>query len=1000
MDKETLLKSLAGTIDADLQVRKQSEEQLKYYEELPGFTAYLLDLITDASVNFGVQTSAAIFFKNRVNNYWVVDELKNRTPRHILEEEKQTIKSKLVEVLSKTYKNAQLRVQLSTAISFILDLEKWDQFAITTENLINDVTNIDHVYTGLLCLFQYTKAYRYAGLDTPNNKNIILDEISEQLFPKLESLASNMVENPSETSDEMLYLILKIFRYATFSNLPPYLQDPKNLGKWCQIHLALINKPLPESVLSADSNESRALNPRVKAVKWCFANMHRLFLRHGGGINTKDKKSDFVHTFLNNFVPEILNAYWSIIEEWTNKKLWFSEASLYHLISFLEQVVETPAYPLLEIQLEAIIKHVILPVLNASPETIEMYEDESEEYIRRFFDNGKENKTADTAAINFTYRLSSSKFSSCGTLLFNTINEVFQNRISDRSNLKYAMQAEGALRVLGTISFNLERKDNPVKNLIDELLHSVVYPEMSQETISKTPWLTARACDTIAIFIHKFNHQNVLHDIFHGVVFCFQQQDQFPIQLTAIDALRTLVEEDYVADKMAQQAPQLMETLLDLSKNFESDILTSVMEVFVEKFAANLEPYANELSYRLMEQFNVLAYELLYQSSRGVSDVDKEYQASGLLNTLTSLVISMCAAPEVSDTLTITVKKTVIFILENSMQMFLTEALEMVESILVNTNKMSPPLWEVYRVCMDTFDMYAYDFFDTFHPFLEAVVRIAFPESGISVEDPNVQSLFKVCFQVLQATSVDPVFAHYSFEVLEYAILSLGKKFVPFMPQFLSEIFKIFRALESEDAFDGFMLHYLSVLKIFFALLHVQPSITLQFLNDNQFTGAFFKLWVKYSGDFQSVYGCKLQILASLSILTDAQLNLLPVEDLIGETVDLLISNLETMPVAIKARQDLLDRESGIQSSKDYENEVEEIDIYDDELEADEAEIEALKITPLDSVNIYSVFGEKTTSLQQNDPARYQIVFGNLDNSQQEVAMRILNVLENHKRQA
>lgn len=78
MDKEALLASLANTLDANHEVRKQSEQKLRAYEELPGFTAYLLDLVVDPSISFGVQVSAAIFFKNRVSNFWVVPELKGR----------------------------------------------------------------------------------------------------------------------------------------------------------------------------------------------------------------------------------------------------------------------------------------------------------------------------------------------------------------------------------------------------------------------------------------------------------------------------------------------------------------------------------------------------------------------------------------------------------------------------------------------------------------------------------------------------------------------------------------------------------------------------------------------------------------------------------------------------------------------------------------------------------------------------------------------------------
>lgn len=998
MDKLALLGSLANTLDANHQVRKESEQQLRAYEELPGFTAYLLDLITDSEVSFGVQTSAAIFFKNRVANYWVVPDLKTATTRYVQQEEKTQIKSKLIEVLSKTYKNITLRVQLTTAISSILDAEKWDEIVPMIEHLLNDSSNVDHVFTGLLCLFQYTKCYRFAGIDSEKSKNIVLNEIVEKTFPTLENLVQNLLQADSYQSDEMLYLVLKIFRYSTMANLPPYLEDLSNLGKWCQTFLFLINQPLPDYVLSTDASD-RATLPRVKAVKWCFGDMLTLLWRHGGGVSTKNKKSTFATSFINDFVPQILSTYWTTIEEWATEQKWLSQASLYNLISFLEQIIETSAFPLISDKIEAVVSHVLLPILGASQQTIELYEDEPEEYIRRFFDVSKENSTADTASINFLYRLSTLKFSSCGAPILSIINTVFQKRAANRDDLKIACETEGALRILATISYKLDKKSSPVKGQTDQLLHSVVYPELSEATIAKTPWLTARACDTVAIFTQKFNDQRILQDIFQSVVTCFQQQAHFPIQLTAIDALRTLVDEPYVANQIAQQAPQLMGTLLDMSKNFESDILTSVMDVFVSKFAANLEPYANELSYRLVEQFLSSAHQILEQSANGGSiDVEQEYQAAGILNTLTSLVVSMNSSNEVATSLESTVKNVITFILQNSMALFLCEAMEMAESLLFSTGKMSSSLWEIYRECIAAFDTYAFDFFDTFHPFLEAVVASAFTSDEITMENPDVQSLFRVSFQVLTGEVVDPVFANVAFELLEFSILSLGHKFNSFLPNFLPQVFSVFTTLDSEDAFDGFMLHHLSILRIFFACLHVNPSFTLQFLNENNFTNLFYKLWLKHSDDFQSVYGCKLQILASVAILFDSELGLIN-EDLLGETVNVLISNLETLPHAIRARQELLDRESGSRANKDFESGREEEDdddyendFYDEDLEADEAELEALKQTPIDSINVYEVFAEKITGAQQNDLNRYQIVFGNLDESQKEIAIRIINI--------
>lgn len=999
MDKETLLKSLAGTLDASLQTRKQSEQQLRYFEEQPGFTSYLLDLITDSSVNLGVQASAAIFFKNRVAHYWVPPENKAANARYIQQNEKPDIKQKLIEVLSKTYKSPQLRVQLSTSVSSILNAEKWEDLTEVIPKLISDTSNIDHVFTGLICLLEYTKVYRYSH---EGNRNIILEEVAEKMFPLLETLTENLLENDSGVSDEMLYLIFKIFKYTTYSTMPSYLTRPEKLGTWCKFHIMLINKPLPQATLQEEPSE-RASTPRVKAVKWCFGNLHRILFRHGGGVSTPKKDSPFSQMFLSNFVPEILNVYWQIIEKWSSKEVWLSEASLYHLIGFLELVIETPDFPLIEEKLDAIIRHVLLPTLNATQETIELYEDNPEEHIRTFFDVTRDHPTADTASINFLFRLSSTKFSKTGSTIIAILIEVLQKRASDRDNLKYACEAEGALRALATISIRLNKDLSPVKGQIDQLLYSYVYPELSEQVISKYPWLTARACDTIAMFIHKYNDQKILQDIFEAIVHCFQQQEHFPIRLTAIDGLRALVDEDLVASQVADQAPQLMGVLLDMSKNFESDTLNTVMDVFVEKFAPNLEPYANELSMRLAEQFIKLANEILEQSAQsGGIDVDKEYAAAGVLNTLTSLVISMNASPQVASNLELILKDVIKFVLENSMALFLTEIVEIMESTMFSTNRVSPTMWELYECVMSCFDTYADDFFDTFHPFLESVVMHAFTKEDITVDNEHVQSLFRICFKMLSGDFVDPIFAHHAFELIEYSILTLNKRFTPFLPEFLPEIFKIYQCLDAQEAFDGYMLHYLSVLRIFFACFCVEATGTLLIMKQADMTKFFLTMWVKYSDEFRSVYGCKLQILAALAILLEAPLDHLPSPDLVGETVDLLISNIEPLPHAIKARQDIVDRDNGVHNtSRDFtaggDDDDEDDEYYDDDLEADDAELEAMKITPLDSHNVFYLFAEKINQVQQLDPLRYQAVFGNLDESQKEIANRIVQIHLQHQ---
>lgn len=976
MDKETLLKALGGTlVSGNYETRKQSEQQLRVFEQQPGFTAYLLDLCTEPNIPQGIQMSATILFKNRIQSYWVTTDEKYQLIS-IKENEKPAIKTKLIETLVKCNKNRKISSQLAAAVQNIVNSEKWEELTAIIKALLTS-GDADQINGGLICLYQYSRAYRWSSFDAANSSNPILEDITTELFPTLEELMNNLLNNDSNISDEMLYLIVKIFKFTTYSSLPTYIQDQNNLGKWCRYQIMLINKPLPDSVMKEDILEERALNPRVKAVKWCFGNLHRLLSRHGGGFGTRNKNENlFAKNFLETFVPEILKVYWNIIENWSSKRIWLSEGSLFHMIAFLEQLIENDAWSLISGELEAIIKHVILPTLNATDETIELYQDDPEEYVRRFFDINRESNTSDVASISFIYRLSSKKFKETSTLMLGLINDIFDGRTKNRSDPSIAKEVEGALRILATISYKLAKASSPVHGQVDQLLYTFVYPELSEETIQTFPFLTARACDTLAMFIYNYQDPNVLQQIFGGVINCFQKEDHLPIRLTSVDALRTLVDNDAVADHIAPQVPQLMGTLIEMTKTFESDTLTSVMESFVEKFASSLEPYAKDLSARLSEQFLKMAHELLEMQSAddsGNTDIDKEYQASGILNTLTTLVVAMSASPSVASNMEVVLKDMIVFVIVNAQIAFLPETLEILESLLATTQQVSPTLWELYQVCIDSFDTYAYEFFDNFQAFFESIIYYGFTSNDITIESPQVQALITVCFGVLKSDNIEPIFAHSAFELLELIIIGLKDRFKPFLVRFLPEIFEIFSNLKAQDAFDGFMLHHLSIVRIFFATSYVDPNTTIQFLNQKNFMHSFFQLWVEHSDDFQSVYGCKLQILSCVTILCDGDLSLFQDQDLIGELTDLLISNLEMLPHAIKTKQELQSREFG---AKQFLTEDEDGEFNGEYLagdfEADEAELEAMKQTPIDNVNVYEVFVNKMQLLQQQNTSAYQ----------------------------
>lgn len=978
MDSSEVLSALQASLDADMAVRKQAEAQLRVFEQQPHFTAALLDIAGADSVNLGTQIAAAIFFKNRVFTHWQAPENKPALALLIPELEKPRIKEALIETLVKVYRNPQIKTQLAAALNLIFGVDKWELIIDIVVKLLQDTLNIDHVYVGLVILFEYTKNYRFDVVEV-GKTNPVIEEAVDATFPLLEQLVPTLLELEVAQRDDMLYMILKTFKFATYVLLPTYLQDFNHLGQWCHLLITIINHPMPALVMAEEPLE-RAAHPRAKAVKWCFGNFSRLLLRHGGGLHTHNKQLPFVQHFLELFVPEILQAYWKVIEQWSTRDVWLSEGALYHLIAFLEQLIETPDWPLVGNNLDAVIKHVVLPTLLATAETVELYEDDTDEYTRRFFDFNRDTNTLDVALVNFVYRLAAKRFAETGSVVLSNINDIFAARAASRLDGDVAKKTEGALRVLATISDKMSNLlVSPVAGEVDKLLYTYVYPEMAEETVAQTPWLAARACDTLAMFEHKYKDAQVLQSMFELAVRCYQT-DEFPIKITAVDAICTLVREDAIANQVAPQAPQLMELLLQMLKKFELDILTNVMQTFVERFSKVLEPFATDLARLLVDHFVTVATELGEQGYGSDADTEKEYQALGILNTLLTLVVLMGANQDVGRLLEHTVHDMIKFIFDNAMVNFVAEAVEILELLLYATQLVLETMWDLYLSCVEAFETYAFEYFDQITPFFEAIINHGF--KLVAADSPHVQAMFKVCTEVLTSNG-DPVFANKAFELLELSILALGLRCAPMLPGYLPQLFSIFQQYEEQNSFDGYMLHHLLILKVLFSSLYADAAATMAVIRDNQFVTGFMLLWVKHSHDFHSVYGCKLQILAGVAILRSNDCLALFPEDCVLELVDIFFGNVAALPGALKARAEILAAES-----KFVEDTGDEV--FDEEYGVDEAELEALRQTPIDDVNVFEVVARAVVEMKQLEPQKYETIFGDLDDSHKQLLQLVV----------
>jgi len=927
MEVQVITSALAGTLDPNIQLRKQAEQQLSEFEKQPGFTVYCLELAVEPSTPNTIKSSAAVFFKNRISKYW-----NNEGERGIKAEEQETIKAKLIESLVKCYDDSHIRPQLTLAVRNILLRGAW-LLNEPIHQLLNSKTDVSHVYTGLLLLFEATRSQRWAYTD-----RTIIENYIEQTFPTLEVLASDILGATDYRSGDMLYLILKIFRYSTLNVLPKYFYDVNKLSVWISLHLAVVQRQLPKEVLELDPSD-RSFDRRVKAFKWGFGNLHKFFTRFGLP-TSKYSSPEFVAFFNQSIVPEVLKVYFSIIEKWSGG-LWLSDSSLFHLISFLEKCVITDSWTLIEPHFEIILRHLVYPSL--CQQDLELFEDDPEEYIRRFFDIYRESSTADVAATDFLFVTAHHRIEKLAQIL-SLLNEIFNKFTQDQSQ-DNSFKAEGGLRILGSVSMQLSSERSPVKDQVDQIVDGFVVPLLN----SKFEFLRARACETISIISCKYSDTGILSRVFQGVYNNFKDDSSLPCQVEAASALKVLIVEPPVVEQISQDVPTIMQKLLHLSRSYELDMIGEVMESFVEEFSTQLEPFAHDLGSTLCDQFIRTATELLElqatHSNGGGSDgeAEKEYQAVGYINTMTTMTIAM-AKVNLDEVFAPAIK----FVLHNAAISFLGEALELAESLSMSRKSITPVVWDLYQEAIESFQTFAAEYTEVYIPFLENIIVYGF--KGLNSNSAQVLPLRNVITEIINSpVDFDNQGA---FEIVEYLTLTL-KEFLDLFPLAL----KVFKEQD---------LPPLGFVKILLASLFIDPVQTLQTLEQNAETVRVFEIWYNLSTVLNTVYGLKLQSLALLSLLSTPQLPQ-SIQGFIPQFGQKLITSVEKLPEALNKRQAVL------KGTIEGQDDTAGLDDFDDEDDDD-----AFKDTPLDEINIFTEFQARFSALQSSQPDRYNAIMSSL----------------------
>lgn len=967
----SFLEVLLDTFNADAQVRAAAETRLRQQgEQLPEqrsrLTGECLDLCLDLLVAIQGRAAAAIYFKNRVVNGW--PEVGTHRAAPMLAQEQQQVLDRLVPLVLANWDQSLVRQQLTTAMATVLARSSWPQAVdMAVELLTQHSSSRPHVMTALYTLQQVARRHRYVLVDLVAPWTSMV----ERVFPLLEQLARLLVGQEDAQLALMLYLVFKIWKYATFVQLPPYLlQDTQRIGEWVLVMVQVIQTPVPAEVLAKDP-AVRVQDPRVKCVKWACAGLSRLQNRFSCRVlDEVDPSKRVAHSseeiavaqyIRTGIVPQCVGVFLPVVQLWLQSQHYLSDASIYHLITFFEGLVVLPTefHTHVMPQLEGFLRIVVFQLLSGTAQLVELFDDDPEEYTHRQFDMNRETSTPDVAAGNFLYQLLCYQFSSTIGPILQLLTDVFEQRHANPGSAEHARACEGALRVLATSLFALGKEGLPVRGQVDEVIMRFVVPELA----APEPFVVARACECVLIFSHLFQREEVLSAVYQRVRAAFVPELPLPVQIEAADALRALVHEEPVRAHMAGEAPAIMARLLQLLREFELDMLLYVMEAFVEVFAEQLTPFAVELATSLTDQFCKLATDLLELQLN--TDEDKEYQALGVLNTLISMALSMNSSSGTTHSLEKVIAPAVRMVLDNAMVLFLPETMEFLESCNLLLKQILPTGWELYAMVMELFQTFGQDCFPDYSNYLELVVMYGFVL--VDPQLPTVMGLVDVCLNTLTSNFREPTDCVCVLGVLQQMLVVMGERASSVMPILLRTVFLVTAAMQQEQMMgpagssaeeDGVM-PALCVVKLVLAAAYADAGVTFQVMLDQHMLQMFFESWEESKPDLDTVLGLKLQIAAICRMVVMPQVP--PALALAFSAVcQQLRELLQRLPDAVSRRQQI--------AANDRYGENGEAP---DTLGPDWREFDALKTSPLYDLQAAEMIDQTVGWLKEHNQERY-----------------------------
>jgi hypothetical protein len=575
---------------------------------------------------------------------------------------------------------------------------------------------------------------------------------------------------------------------------------------------------------------------------------------------------------------------------------------LVHVISKLKpfhSIKPSATWKHLSPHVENLIAHVLFPLLCQSDEDMDLFHDEPAEYLHRKINFYEEVSAPDVAATNFLITLTKSRKKQTFTVL-NFINGVVNRYESASDEEKNHREKEGALRMIGTLSSIILGKKSPIADQVEYFFVRHVFPEFR----STQGFLRARACDVLEKFSElDFKDENNVILIYQNIIQCLNDPE-LPVRVEAALALQPLIRHDFIRISMQANIADIMQQLLKLANEVDVDALATVMEEFVEVFAAELTPFAVQLTEQLRDTYLRIIGDVI-EKGQGNPDEDvenylddKSITALGVLQTIGTLILTLESTPNVLLHLEQILVPVITITLEHKLSDLYNEVFEIIDSCTFSAKAISPTMWQIFTLIHRSFKDRAEIFIEEMLPALDNYVSYGY--EMLKQNPEYMEAIFDIIQTIFTNDRLGAMDRICGCKLAEAVLLNMRGHADKYLNHFI-EI--AMQCLLAPCEIKSYRVH---LMEMVINCIYYNPSATLQVLERQGWTNKFFSLWFSNIENFNRVHDKKLSIVAIVALIQLPPDQVPPsIQPGWTKLMSGIVSLFHTLPLAMKNREEI-----------------------------------------------------------------------------------------------